>query len=47
MYRLRNKLVCLFKLECLSKPVKMTDNANDTSSLQNLSIFRKLQVQNA
>jgi hypothetical protein len=37
-------LVCLFKLVSLSKPVKGSDNSNDTSLLQSLSIFRKLCV---
>jgi hypothetical protein len=32
---------------CLPKPLKGTDNRKDTSLLQNLSIFRKLQICNA
>jgi len=40
MYGLRRKLVCLFKLACLSKP-------KDTNLLQNLSIYRKLRNCNA
>ncbi len=40
IYGLRNRLVRLFKL------VKGTDNKIDTSLLQNMSIFRKLQPKN-
>ncbi len=40
LYGLRNRLVCLLKI------VKGTDNKKDTSLLQNMSIFRKLQPKN-
>jgi hypothetical protein len=38
--------ILLSKLECLSKPVKMTDNDKDTSLLSNLPIFRTLRICN-
>ncbi len=35
------------KLECLSKPVNVTDNIKNSSLLHNLSIFCSLQFHNA
>jgi hypothetical protein len=32
------------KLECLSEPVKVTDNNKHTTLLQNMSIFHTLQI---
>ncbi len=46
VYRLHSELVRSFKLVCLSKPVKVTGNRNDTDLLQKLSIFRKLGILN-
>jgi hypothetical protein len=44
MYGRRNKLVCLFNSVCLSNLVKENDNTNDTSLLQNLSIFSLIHI---
>jgi hypothetical protein len=44
MYGHRNKLVCLFRVVCLSKPVKRTDNRKDTSLLRYMSIFHRLRI---
>ncbi len=46
MNRLRSKLLSMFKLVCLSKPVNVTDNRKDTSLRRNVSISRNLWIRN-
>ncbi len=47
MYRLCNKQACIYKLVCLFKTVKWSDNRKDTSLYEICQFYHELWARNA